>query len=385
MLGGGAGARWTGWGQGASVSAFSGNAPGLSLSGETATGSLGMDYEHGRLLTGFAMTHSLGEGTAQGAGRRYALGSAVTTMLPYARYALTERVSAWGMAGTGSGRLTLDLDGGAAERYGADLAMTLAAVGVRGDLLRPAEPGGFALALKADAFWVRTESDAVSAPGAGNLAGARAEASRLRAVLDGSRSFALAGGRTLAPSVELGLRHDGGDAETGTGFELGAGVGYADPARGLDAALRLHGLAAHADGGYSEWGVSGQLRLVPGAAGRGLSASLAPSWGVDPGGSERLWMLPDASGLAANDDAALSRRLDAEVGFGLALFGGGFTGTPNVGLGLSDTARELRMGWRLAPAGDAGDFTLRIDAARREAVNDDAPEHRIGVGVTARW
>ena len=159
VLGGGAGARWTGWGQGASVSAFSGNAPGLSLSGETATGSLGMDYEHGRLLTGFAMTHSLGEGTAQGAGRRYALGSAVTTMLPYARYALTERVSAWGMAGTGSGRLTLDLDGGAAERYGADLAMTLAAVGVRGDLLRPAEPGGFALALKADAFWVRTESD----------------------------------------------------------------------------------------------------------------------------------------------------------------------------------------------------------------------------------
>ena len=346
---------------------------------------MGMDYEHGRLLTGFAMTHSLGEGTAQGAGRRYALGSAVTTMLPYARYALTERVSAWGMAGTGSGRLTLDLDGGAAERYGADLAMTLAAVGVRGDLLRPAEPGGFALALKADAFWVRTESDAVSAPGAGNLAGARAEASRLRAVLDGSRSFALAGGRTLSPSVELGLRHDGGDAETGTGFELGAGVGYADPARGLDAALRLHGLAAHADGGYDEWGVSGQLRLVPGAAGRGLSASLAPSWGVDPDGSERLWMLPDASGLAANDDAALSRRLDAEVGFGLALFGGGFTGTPNVGLGLSDTARELRMGWRLAPAGDAGDFTLRIDAARREAVNDDAPEHRIGVGVTARW
>ena len=383
VLGGGAGSQWTSWGQGASVSAFSSATPLLSLSGETATGSLGMDYEHGPLLAGFAMTHSLGEGTAQGAGKSYLMGSAVTAMLPYARYALTERVSAWGMAGTGSGRLTLALDGGAPERYGADLAMTMAAAGVRGDVLTPAQAGGFALALKADAFWVRTVSDSVSTPGAGNLAGARADASRLRAMLDGSRTFALAGGRTLSPSVELGLRHDGGDAETGTGFELGAGVGYADPSRGLDAALRLHGLAAHADDGYSEWGVSGSLRLVPGAAGRGLSASLTPSYGAEPGGPERLWLLPDAHAMAPNDEAPLSRRLDAEVGYGLPAFGGGFTGTPHVGLALSDTARELRMGWRLSPTGGEG-FELHLDAARRDGAGD-APEHRIGVGLTARW
>ena len=383
VLGGGAGPQWTGWGQGASVSAFSSATPSLSLSGETATGSLGMDYEHGRLLAGFAMTHSLGEGTAQGAGRRYAMGSAVTTMLPYARYAFSERLSAWGLAGTGAGRLTLDLDGGAPERYGADLSMTLAAMGVRGDLVRPAEAGGFALALKADAFWVRTESASVSTPEAGNLAGARADASRLRAVLDGSRSFALADGATLAPSVTLGFRHDGGDAETGTGFELGAGVGYADPSRGLDLALRVHGLAAHAADGYDEWGVSGSLRLAPGEAGRGLTALLTPSYGAAPGGPERLWLLPDASGLAANGDAAMSSRLDAEVGYGLAV-SGGFTGTPHVGLGLSDTARELRLGWRLSPAGGGG-FELHLDAARTESGVDPETEHRVGLGVTARW
>ena len=280
VFGRGAGVQWTGWGQGASVSQFSSAGPGLSLSGEAATGSMGMDYEGGRLLAGFAMTHSLGEGTAQGAGRTYALGSAVTTLLPYARYALSERVSAWGLAGTGSGRLTLDLDGGASERYGTDLSMTLAAAGLRGELLTPAQgASGFALALKADAFWVRTEAEGVSAPGIGNLAGAQADASRLRAVLDGSRRFALSGGRALTPSVELGLRHDGGDAETGAGLELGAGVGYADPSRGLDMALRVHGLAAHAEDGYGEWSVSGSLRLVPGGSGRGLSLSLIPTWG----------------------------------------------------------------------------------------------------------
>ena len=383
VLGSGAGAQWTGWGQGASVSAFSSDGPELSLSGETATGSLGMDFERGRLLAGFAMTHSAGRGTAHGAGRSYVMGSAVTTMLSYVRYALTERVSAWGLAGTGAGRLTLDLDGGPSERYGADLAMTLAAMGVRGDLVTPVEASGFALALKADAFWVRTASDAVSTPGVGNLAGARGDASRLRAVLDGSRTFSLSGGATLTPSLELGLRHDGGDAETGTGMELGAGLGYADPSRGLDMALRVHGLAAHAEDGYSEWGVSGSLSLVPGGAGRGLSASLTPSWGVDPGGSERLWALPDASGLAANDDAPLSSRLDAEVGYGLPVFGGGFTGTPHVGFGLSDAERELRLGWRLTPE-DGDGFELSLDATRRDGPGE-TPEHRIGLGITARW
>ena len=60
--------------------------------------------------------------------------------------------------------------------------------------------------------------------------------------------------------MSLGVRHDGGDA---------------DPSQGLDIAFRAHGLAAHAEDGYGEWGVSGSLRLVP-------------------GGSERLWTLPDA-------------------------------------------------------------------------------------------
>ena len=386
VLGQGAGAQLTSWGQGASVSHFSGAVPGLSLSGESATGALGMDYERGALLAGFAMTHSLGAGTAHGAGQTWAMGSSVTTMLPYARFALSERISAWGLAGTGSGGLTLDLEDAAAQRYRTDLSMTLAAAGVRGDLLTATEAGGFALALKADAFWVRTESEALSTPGVGNLAAARADASRLRAVLDGSRTFALAGGATLAPSLELGVRHDGGDAETGTGLELEAGLGFADPSRGLDMALRVHGLAAHAEDSHREWGVSGSLRLAPGAAGRGLSMSLTPSYGADPGGSERLWALPDAHALAANGDAPASSRLDTELGYGLPVFGGGFTGTPNVGLGLSDTARELRMGWRLTPAagGDTG-FELSLDATRRESAGDGDAEHGVMLRARTSW
>ena len=43
-----------------------------------------------------------------------------------------------------------------------DRSVTANSARVRGDLLTPTEAGGFALALKADAFWVRTESNRVS-------------------------------------------------------------------------------------------------------------------------------------------------------------------------------------------------------------------------------
>ncbi len=382
VLGQGAGSRFTGWGQGASVSRFSGAGPGLSLSGETATGVMGMDYGSGRLLTGLAMTHSLGEGKADGSGRSYAMGSSVTTVLPYARYEFTERVSAWSLVGTGSGRLTLERSGGAPERYGTDLSMTLAAAGVRSEILTAQDASGFTLALKADAFWVRTESDAVSAPGVGNLAAARADATRLRAVLDGSRTFRFSGGGLLTPSVELGFRHDGGEAESGTGMELSAGMGYADLARGLDMALRVHGLLGHAEEGYREWGVSGQLRLVPGVSGRGFSVSVTPSYGADPGGSERLWTMPDASGLAAKNDAAPSSRLDTEVGYGLGGPAGLGVVTPYAGLGLANGgSRAWRAGarWQVASG-----FTLGLEGTRKES-GGKPDEHGVMVRGAVRW
>ena len=152
-------------------------------------------------------------------------------------------------------------------------------------------------------------------------------------------------------------------------------------------ALRAHGLAVHAADGYEEWGVSGQLRLVPDVSGRGLMASLAPSWGVDPEGSGRLWALPASSGLAANVEAEPSSRIDTEMGYGMVLFGGGFTGTPNVGFGISDTTREVRIGWRLTSAvpGDPG-FEVSLDATRREAANDNGKaEHGVMLRSLIRW
>ena len=161
----------------------------------------------------------------------------------------------------------------------------------------------YGLALRGDAFWVRTESDAVTVAGVGRLAASEGEASRVRLTLEGSRRVDLEGG-ALTPSLEVGLRQDGGDAETGTGLELGGGVAYADPASGLAMDLKARTLVAHAESGYREWGVSGAVKLQPGGAGRGLSFSLLPAFGADAGG-DRLWSARDAAQLAPANDATL--------------------------------------------------------------------------------
>ena len=91
----------------------------------------------------------------------------------------------------------------------------------------------------------------------------------------------------------------------------------------------------------------------------------------------------DARALAPDEDFEPGSRLDAEVGYG---FGGpaalGVL-TPYAGLGLAgEGARTWRMGarWKGAP-----DATLSLEGARREAANDDTPEHGLMLRGTLRW
>ncbi len=78
---------------------------------------------------------------------------------------------------------------------------------------------------------VRTVSDAVSGPD-GNMAADEPEVTRLRLGLEGSLPLpADSGGSVLTPSLEIGLRHDGGDAETGLGADIAAGIAWVDRQR----------------------------------------------------------------------------------------------------------------------------------------------------------
>ena len=352
-----------------------------SVEGTVMTGVLGADAEFGRVLAGVAVSLSEGDGRFDNPGADVGgqgdIESTMTTVSPYTRLKVTERVTAWGLAGWGTGDMTIRFDDGSMAPVRTDLSMQLGAVGARGELLRQDEAGGMDLALKADAFFVTTESEK-----AANSAETTADASRLRLVLEGGRAFALGGGATVRPSLELGVRHDGGDAETGTGVELGGGVAFTDADSGLSIEARARMLVAHADSDYEEWGASATARLDPGERGRGLSFSLAPTIGVSTSATERLWGASDARRLTPGGEFEAARGLQAEAGYGMAL-PGGFTGTPNLAFGKWDGARDWRLGWRLAPSG--GGFELNLDAIRRETATDPGAEHGIMLRSVARW
>ena len=351
---------------------------------EVVTGVLGTDANWGRVLAGVAVLLSEGKGTfaapGMDTGQQGSIESTLTTVIPYARFKVTDRVSAWGLAGFGTGDLTTRFDDAGIAPIRTGLGLQLAAVGARGQLLAPADTGGLDLALKADAFVVRTESD-----DALNTAETTADASRVRLVLEGGRWFVLSETATLRPAMELGVRHDGGDAETGTGVEVGGGVAYTDRASGISIEATARMLVAHADSDYREWGASASMRLDPRKLGRGLSFALSPTLGTTASAAERLWGARDARGLAPDGAFEAARGLTAEVGYGFGLPGGRFTGTPNLGLGSADGARDWRIGWRLTPASPGGGFELNLDALRREAANGNEPEHGIMLRGLVRW
>ena len=187
------------------------------------------------------------------------------------------------------------------------------------------------------------------------------------------------------PGVELGLRHDGGDAETGTGVELGARLRYADAASGLSIEASARTLLAHEASGFEEWGASGSIRLDPGASGRGLSFSLAPTLGAASSATQRLWSMADARGLGTRDEGFEAEAvLNAEVGYGLGVAGGRFTGTPYAKLGLSGSGRDYSLGWRLVPAGIAHSFALNLEGTRNENA-DGPPAHGLMLRGVLRW
>ena len=212
---GGPGGTVSLWGRGA-VTEFDGRDGALSLDGEVATGMLGTDWNRGRLTAGLILGHSRGDGGYRAPTGGGTVASSLTGVYPWGRYAVSERVSVWGLAGYGAGTLTLTPDGRSAMR--ADpRAHAGSGGGARGVLVEAPADGGPQLAVKSDAMAVRTASEKTR-----GMAASRAEVTRLRLGLEGSwQGLAVGNGGRLEPEIEIGVRHDGGDAETGFGLDAG--------------------------------------------------------------------------------------------------------------------------------------------------------------------
>ncbi len=356
------GGRWSMWGRGAQTSFEGGGAQ-----GDVTTAMLGMDYEKDGVLLGVALSHARGKGGFGSAGRS-GVEAKLVSAHPYLRFALNERISVWGVLGMGRGEMTLEEKG---RKIETDLETRMGAFGVRGEL---AKVGGFDLALKSDALLAQTDADA-----AGGLAAVSAEATRLRLMLEASREVAMENGGAFTPSVEAGLRHDGGDADEGVGVEVGGSLHFANPAWGLTLELRARGLITHEGEDAADWGAGGMIRIDPGEAGRGLALTVEPAVGETAGGAGRLWGVEDASRLAREEAGDTDPRVRAEVGYGLAAWGGLLT--PYAGLSASEDGGAYRLGGRFR-VGER--LSMSVEGGVRERQDDD-PVHGVALRGSLRW
>ena len=403
------------WGR-AAQSSFDGREGTFSLDGETTSAMLGADYARGKWLVGMALMRSSGEGgyADNGTGPQHCpdvgegmdpatmahlCGGAVregdgeveaslTAAVPYAAIQASEHLKLWGAAGHGTGEVTLKPEVGGS--LGSDIAWTMAAAGVRNDLVSLSREGsGLALALTSDALWARTSSEKTH-----ELAASESDVTRLRLGLEGSWRIATEGGGSLTPKLEIGARHDGGDAETGFGVELGGGLAWVDPALGLSLDLSGRTLVAHGSDDLEDRGFAASLAFDPDpATARGPSLTLTQDWGgAAQGGLDALFASDPLADRAGGGEA--TARWTAEAAWGFPAFSGRFTGSPHVGLGLATGARDYSLGWRLAPAApsagsgqanaNAPDIAFGVKGTRRESGWAE-PEHTAGLEATLRW
>ena len=387
------------WGR-ASAHHFDGAARGdgtaITLDATVTTALIGADYARDDWLLGLALTHSTSEGDYASLGDNPCappptsvlcdaavragtgtLDASLTAAVPYAALEATPRLKLWGAAGLGTGEVTVKTQH---QRYRADTEWTMAAAGARSTLLdAPPATAGPTLALTADALWTRTASERTAA-----LAASDSDVTRLRLGLEGSWHIAMADAARLVPTLALGARHDGGDAETGAGVELGAGLAWSAPALGLSLDLSGRTLIAHEDDDLEDRGVSAALAFDPDpATERGAAFSVRQDvGGPAEGGLEALFTpapLADRPGREARAHWTL------EAAYGLPALGGRFTASPHAAVGLAPDTRDYTLGWRLTPhAATAPDLTVGLRATRHEPASTP-PVHTLGVEATVRW
>ena len=286
----------------------------------------------------------------------------LTSVHPYLGWRAGEGLDVWATAGVGEGELEVTPAG--RDRRASDVHMLTVGVGGNGVLL---ERGVSTVRLKGEVMHSAMEVDESA-----HVEGVEVEAMRVRMTVEAGQTHTLADGGVLEPSLEVGVRHDGGDGETGNGAELGGSVSYRHPSGRITAEGRVYALVAGHDGAHEEWGIEGHLGVSPGAGGRGLSLSVRPGYGDSgEGGIGRLWRqeVSEVGDTRAVDEEA---RLETRLGYGLFL--PGYTGVFTPYTGMTVGAAE---GYRIGVSWKAGSrFDLDLVGERRESGGGPA-EHAL--------
>ena len=217
----------------------------------------------------------------------------------------------------------------------------MGAVGLDGLLLDGGDEG-FSLTTTTDLLTVKTTSEAVD-----DLPSSEGSVSRLRMGLEATRPVPLPNGASLLPSMEMGIRHDGGDAEAGFGLELGAALAWNDPQRGITAEVQGRSLVTHVEEEFRQQGLALSFAWEPNPSNRGPSLSLGHTVGDTASGMDALLSPTVIQGVAAPGSAG--QQFKAAMAYGFPAANDRLTLTPAVALALSPATSAYGILWSLAP------------------------------------
>lgn len=357
------------WGQGVRSDFYGRPQAELGLDGRVGAAYMGADRRWGsKVVVGMAASHSVGSLDYANGGdgeNELQVGARLTGAHPYLKWSPRPGLDLWGLMGYGRGAAEVEVAGESVE-MGIDIRM--AALGGRSELTRV---GTVDLALKADAFAVSVGSEAVE-----ELRVADGDTQRTRLMLEGRTDWSLSSHSTLTPSLEVGARMDGGDAETGLGAELAGGASFANRRLGLVVEARGHWLMAHQDRNFKERGARLAVRLDPGADGKGWGLSLAPLWGNTSGGAGTLWRSEQMSVGRSRADRRQGvhwqpNRTQAALSYGMETWGGRGRLGPFARMELDREAPRLGGGLQMNVSGTSREVFERVpDGLRLELFGD---------------
>ena len=329
------------WSRG-SRSGFESQENNIDLEADMTTFLLGADWKRESQLLGVMFLRSHGESD-------YTLSSNDTgemeadlnAFVPYFAWSGDKHTS-WASFGFGQGDMTFLLDG-LSSSITTDIDWHMLAGGSTGELGAAHFLGDAQLSWNADVLWTETLSDS-----ADGLSATDSHTTRLRVGLESRWSLMFGPNNEFTPRLEIGARYDGGDAEQGSGVEIGGGVDWSNPLRGIEIGVEGRTLVFHEEEAKN-WGFSFNFAYDRNPQSkRGFQAEISNNYGSHSSGGASALLNPELFPQISETTGAST--WSAEMAYGLSrdngMVGAPYTrlsGSRRVGFG------RMRLGYRIEP------------------------------------
>ena len=348
----GQGASLSLWGRGA-YSNFEGEENNLNLEGEVTSFLIGADWKREHRLFGLMLSQSRGESDYHVSSDKGEIDAKLTALIPYLGWEWNQDVSGWAALGFGQGDMTISPTNNSPVTM--DTYWQMISFGVNGQLGSAAFLGGAKLNWNSDFIWTRAGSEDEVA-----LSAANGDSIRFRLGVESRWNYS-AFGTQLSPHLELGARYDGGDAETGSGVEIGGGVDWLNPSHGLEVTLKGRMLALHEDGDFEDWGLAFNVAYDRDRQSKhGFRAELSHDFGGASSDGVAALLAPELFPETVESNA-IGGLWSAEMAYGLRR-GRSMIGSPYTRLSGDKAGFDrMRFGYRIEPDTlYAADMTLDL-------------------------